>query len=266
MSASNSLLQVDPVWVWGVPFAPWTLAQTVDGVERLVEAGRPIYFLTINLHSAMLATENTAFRAAIDSAAFVVADGMPLVWASWLRPVRLPERVTGADLFPALCERAALKGYRVFFLGGPPGVGAAAAAAFQARFPGLHVSGVESPPYGQTTPEEEEALLQRIRLARPHLLFAAFSQPKGEIWLLRNSPALEGTVCVQIGASLDFAAGRISRAPRWMQRAGLEWVFRLSREPRRLIGRYARNAAFVARMLMADCRVQNRNGQHQRGA
>lgn len=250
-----------PVWVWGVPFAPWTLPRTVDEVERLVEAGRPQYFMTVNLHTTMLAAEDPGMRAVVGGAAFVLADGMPMVWASRFRRPHLPGRVTGADLFPAVCERAAEKGYRVYFLGGPPGVGETAARSLVTRFPGLQVVGVESPPYRTPTAEEEQDQLNRIRAARPHLLFVAFGQPKGEVWVHKNSPALGGTVCVQVGAALDFAAGRISRAPRWMQRTGLEWVYRLSREPRRLAGRYARNAAFVARMLARGLTARGRRDE-----
>jgi N-acetylglucosaminyldiphosphoundecaprenol N-acetyl-beta-D-mannosaminyltransferase len=242
----------DPVWVWGVPFVPWTLARTVDEVGARIDAGRPSYFMTVNLHTVMLIHEEPALRGVVDGAAFVLADGMPIVWASRLRRPALPARVAGADLVPALCERAARLGHRVFFLGGGPGVGAAAAEKLTARFPGLRVVGIESPPFRPTTPGEDAELLDRIRAARPHLLFVAFGQPKGELWVHRNCPALDGTVCVQVGGSLDFAAGRISRAPRWMQRTGLEWCYRLSREPRRLFVRYARNAAFVVRMLVAD--------------
>ncbi len=258
MSVPDSSPSLAPVVVWGVPFAPFTLEQTVDEVERMVEAGQPRFFMTVNLHTAMLAAEDPALRAAVDASAFVVADGMPLVWASRLQPRRLPERVTGADLFPALCERAAKKGYRVFFLGGPPGVGDEAARNLSNRFAGLQVVGVESPPYRPATPQEEAELLDQIRAARPHLLFLAFSQPRGEIWVHQNCAALGGTVCTQIGAAIDFAAGRISRAPRWMQKTGLEWAYRLSREPRRLFTRYARNAAFVVRMVLSDLRNRSR--------
>ena len=262
MTVSDPLPAQVPVWVWGVPFVPWTLSRTVDEVERLIGAGGARYFMTVNLHTAMLVSEDPAVRAAVDGAAFVVADGMPLVWASRVRGPRLPERVTGADLFPALCARAAQKGYRVFFLGGPPGVGAAAAENLSARFPGLQVVGTESPPYRPLTAREEGELLDRVRGARPHLVFVSFSQPKGELWTHQNSSALSGAVCVNIGAALDFAAGRIRRAPRWMQRTGLEWMYRLAREPRRLFTRYARNAAFVARMLLTE--LTNRNRRRNR--
>lgn len=241
-----------------MPFVPWTLGQTVDEVERLIGSCRPAYFMTVNLHTTMLIHDVPEMRAVAAGAAFINADGMPLVWASRLRRRRLPERVAGADLVPALCERAARNGHRVFFLGGAPGVGERAAANLQARFPGLNIAGIESPPYRPMTVQEEAELLERIRAARTHLLLVAFGQPKGELWVHRHSPALPGTVCVQIGGSLDFAAGRINRAPRWMQRTGLEWVYRLAQEPRRLIGRYARNAAFVGRMLFSDFQDRGR--------
>ena len=242
----------EPVRVWGGAFAPWTLARTVDEVDRLVRAGGPTYFVTANLHTLMVADADPGMRAALDGAAFVLADGMPIVWAARLKGRRLPGRVTGADLLPALCERAARDGHRVFFLGGPPGVADEAAQRLTARFPGLDVVGTESPPYRPPTPAEEDELAGRIRAARPDLLFVAFSQPKGDVWTCRNHRRVGVPVCVNIGASLDFAADRIARAPRWVQQAGLEWVYRLANEPRRLGGRYARNAWFLARMAAAD--------------
>jgi N-acetylglucosaminyldiphosphoundecaprenol N-acetyl-beta-D-mannosaminyltransferase len=162
-----------------------------------------------------------------------VADGMPLVWAArWLR-TPLPERVTGVDLLPALCERAALRGHRVFFLGGAPGVAEEAATRLRQRFPGLQIVGMESPPYRELTSEERQQQQERIRAARPDLLFVAFGQPKGEFWIAEHCEALGVPVSVQIGASLDFVAGRVLRAPRWLQRLGLEWAYRLWRASRR---------------------------------
>ena len=175
-------------------------------------------------------------------AAFILADGAPLVWGSRLRGSPLPECVAGSDLIFHLCEEAAREGFRVFLLGGGEGVAEEAARRLVDRYPGLQVVGVECPPFREPTPEEEEALLDRIRMARPDLLFVAFGQPKGERWIVRHFERLAVPVSVQVGASLDFAAGRVRRAPRWMQKTGLEWAFRLSLEPRRLLGRYAGNA------------------------
>jgi N-acetylglucosaminyldiphosphoundecaprenol N-acetyl-beta-D-mannosaminyltransferase len=237
-----------PVWVWGLPLAPLTSADVVDRVDELIRAGVPSYFITANVHYAMLTARAARLADVNRKAAFVVADGMPLVWASrWLR-TPLPERVTGVDLLPALCERAALRGHRVFFLGGAPGVAEAAAERLCERFPALQIVGVESPPYRQLSPEERQQQHDRIRAARPDLLFVAFGQPKGEYWIDENCEALGVPVSVQVGASLDFVAGRVLRAPRWVQRVGLEWAYRLWREPSRLAVRYLHNGLFALAM------------------
>jgi N-acetylglucosaminyldiphosphoundecaprenol N-acetyl-beta-D-mannosaminyltransferase len=241
-----------PVCVWGVPLAPWTFRQSLDRIECLIRERKPTYFITANLHYAMLTERDPRLAGVNRRAAFLLADGAPLVWAARLRGRRLPERVTGADLVPALCERAAARGYRVYLLGGAPGVGEEAARRLRQRFPGVPIVGVEAPPFRDPSPEEHVRLLARIRAARPDLLFVAFGQPKGELWLAANCEALGVPVSVQIGASLDFLAGRVARAPRWVQRLGLEWAYRLSREPGRLTLRYARNALFGARMLAGD--------------
>ncbi len=237
------------VWIWGVPYAPFTVAEAVAAVSELIRAGRPSFFITAPTHYAMLTEQCADLREINERAAFIVADGKPLVWASRMQGEPLPERVAGSDLIFHLCEEAANKGYRVFLLGGAEGVADEAARRLVERYPGLKIVGTECPPFRPTTPEEEEAMLDRIRNAEPDLLFVAFGQPKGERWILRHYEALGVPVSVQVGASLDFAAGRVHRAPRWMQKSGLEWVFRMAQEPRRLAGRYARNAWFVARRM-----------------
>lgn len=243
---------IDDVVIWRTHFARWTLSQTVHEIDRLIQAGVPSQFITANLHTLMLADGDPEMKAAMDGAAFVLADGMPIVWAARLKGCRLPERVAGSDLLPALCEHAAQKGYRVFFLGGLPGVGEVAAERLTAKFPDLQIVGIESPPFRPLNPQEEKELVDRIRAARPHILFVAISQPKGDIWCYRNRRRVEVPVCVNLGASLDFVAGRVRRAPRWMQRVGLEWLHRISREPLRLTGRYTRNALFLTRMIAID--------------
>lgn len=241
-----------PVWVWGLPLTPVTFGQTLDLIDQLVRAGKPQYFITANLHYAMLTAHDPRLPAVNDKAAFIVADGMPLVWASRWREGRLPERVAGSDLVPAMCERAARRGYRLFFLGGAPGVGDEAARRMVERFPGLQVAGVEVPPFRALSADEEGQMLDRIRAARPDILFVAFGQPKGEVWMAEHSQALGVPVSVQIGATFDFLAGKVQRSPRWLQRVGLEWAYRLSREPGRLASRYSRNALFASRMLARD--------------
>ena len=252
MSTNSRHDDLRPVWVWGLPLAPLTFAETLDQVDDLIRAGRPGYFITANLHYAMLTAQDPRLPEVNRRAAFLLADGMPLVWASRYRPRQLPERVAGSDLVPALCARAAERGHRVFLLGGAPGVAEEAARRLCAHSPSLQIVGIEVPPFREPTAQEKAQLLARIRAARPDLLFVAFGQPKGELWLAENCEALGVPACVQIGATLDFIAGRVRRAPRWIQRVGFEWAYRLYREPRRLASRYASNFVFVARMAALD--------------
>jgi N-acetylglucosaminyldiphosphoundecaprenol N-acetyl-beta-D-mannosaminyltransferase len=240
--------------IWGLPLAPWTREQAADAVMALVGSGGPSYFITANVHYAMLSERDPALRAINERAAFLLADGAPLVWASRYGTAPLPERVAGSDLIYDLCERSAARGLGIFLLGGEPCVAEAAGRRLEILYPGLRIVGIEAPPFRAPTPGEHEALLHRIRRAAPDLLFVAFGQPKGEYWLSENLPALGDVVGVQVGASLDFVAGRIPRAPRLVQKIGMEWGYRMWREPSRLAPRYARNAAFILRSLARDAR------------
>ncbi len=257
----SDTIDQERVWVWGVPFAPVTRDQAVEAVLRLIAAGRPSFFITAPTHYAMLTESHPDLRSINERAAFIVADGAPLVWASRRLGTPLPERVAGSDLIYHLCEAAAKSGLRVFLLGGVEGAADEAARRLAERYPGLQVVGTECPPHRGMTADEEASLLERIRQARPDMLFVAFGQPKGERWIMQHLDALGVPVSVQVGASLEFAAGRIRRAPRWMQQSGLEWAFRLSLEPRRLAGRYARNAWFIVRMLLRDRKRRHKPGR-----
>src|SRR5262249_30712511 len=190
-------------------------------------------------------------RVAYDRAACVPADVMPLVWLSRLGPRPLPERVAGCDLIYGICERAARKGYRIYLIGAGPGIADEAAAKLEQKYPGLTIAGVECPPYRQLTAAEEREQIDRIRAARPDVLFVAFGQPKGEFWIAERLDRLGVPVCIQVGATLDFVAGRVKRSPRWMQKTGLEWVYRMLQEPRRLARRYLDNMLFMVRAVFA---------------
>jgi N-acetylglucosaminyldiphosphoundecaprenol N-acetyl-beta-D-mannosaminyltransferase len=253
------------VWIWDVPFSPMTRAEAAEAVMALVGAGRPSMFITANTHYAMLCHENPELRAVNSRAAFVLADGAPLVWASRWKATPLPERVAGSDLIFDICRLAEDRGYRPFLLGGEEGVAEAAARRLVARFPGLQIAGTACPSPVEVAARGGDDLIERVRASRPDLLFAALGQPKGELWLDRNLERLGVPVCVQIGASLDFVAGRVSRAPRWVQRIGMEWAYRMSLEPRRLGPRYARNARFLMAMVAGDLAGWAR-GRKARGA
>jgi N-acetylglucosaminyldiphosphoundecaprenol N-acetyl-beta-D-mannosaminyltransferase len=222
------------------------MSETLARIDDMIGHGQPRFVITANLNYAMLAASDMRLRDAVRKAAFIVADGMPLVWAARWKGRTLPQRVTGADLVPALCGLAAAKGYRVLILGGAPGVAAAATARLLSSFPGLRLLAMEAPVFRRLGNEVNVALIGRIRHARPDLLLLACSQPEGELWLAENCENLGVPACVQIGAAVDFVAGRVRRAPRWIQRLGLEWLYRLGREPRRLGPRYWRNALYLA--------------------
>jgi N-acetylglucosaminyldiphosphoundecaprenol N-acetyl-beta-D-mannosaminyltransferase len=242
----------DTVNVWGLPLARLNRDQTVEAVDRLIERRQPSFFITANLHYAMLSAQDSRLAEVNRTAAFLVADGTPMVWYSRLLGRPLPERVAGSDLIYQLCGRAAERGHRVYFLGGRPGVAADAATTLTWMNPGLRVVGVDAPNLDLFSEEEHRRLIERIRDARPDLLFAALGQPKGELWLAKNLEALAVPACVQVGASLDFVAGTAARAPLWMQRFGLEWLHRLLGDPRRLGPRYARNAWFLLGAVTRD--------------
>ena len=231
--------------VWGLPLARMTRRETVDTVMGLIEAGRPSFFITANTHYAMLTAERPDLRALNDRAAFVVADGAPLVWASKRGGRPLPERVAGSDLIYDLCRRAAETGRSVYFLGGAEGIAEEAARKLQGLYPGLRVVGTASPSPGDLAGEGVRRVIEAVRLASPDLLIGAFSQPKGELWLDEHLERLGVPVCVQLGASLDFVAGRVRRAPVFFQKAGLEWAYRIYTDPARLAPRYAKNALFL---------------------
>lgn len=241
-----------PVWVWGLPLSPFTFVETLDAVESLIARGEPSYFITANLRYAMLTDRTPRLSEVNRRAAFITADGMPLVWASRQTDRPLPERVAGSDLVPAICERAARHGWRIFLLGGEQNVAEDAARNLVLRFPGLRIVGTESPPFRPLTQVEHAQLLERVHTARPHLLFVAFGQPKGELWLAEHIDELRVPVCAQVGATLDMIAGRVRRAPGLVQRVGMEWAWRIATDPRRLAPRYAEDVSFLARKVFTS--------------
>jgi N-acetylglucosaminyldiphosphoundecaprenol N-acetyl-beta-D-mannosaminyltransferase len=259
----------DRVSIWGVPLARLTYQETLDEVECLIRRREPAFFVTANLHYAMLSNRHERLRSANDRAAFLVADGMPMVWYSRITGRPLPERVAGADLIHMLLHRAADRGHKVFLLGGTKNVAQEVARISQKRYPSLRIVGLEAPMIDQLSPHEHERLIARIRRARPDLLLVAFGQPKGELWLADNCQALGVPACVQLGASFDFLAGRIRRAPRWLGRIGGEWLYRIASEPKRMIPRYFQDALFlftaIARDLVSMWRTDDRRHRKREG-
>jgi len=214
------------------------------------------YVVTPNVDHAVMFQENEELRRAYVEAGLVLADGAPLVLASrWLgKP--LPERVAGSDLVPALFDATSADSpLRVFLLGGAPGVAERASANLAARWPAVTVVGTASPPkVFENDAAQNAAILARIAKECPDVVLVGLGAPKQELWVWRHRRAIAAPVVLCIGATIDFLAGERSRAPRWMRRAGLEWLYRLGTEPRRLGRRYARDAIIFPRLIWKEWR------------
>ncbi len=196
------------------------------------------YVCVTSVHGVMEARRDLDFRSILNSADIATPDGMPLVWALRSFGIANQQRVYGPELMLGLCEQAARLRHRVFLYGGHAETLDTLQAKLLDRFPALRIAGAYSPPFRDLTEEEHDEVLNRIRGAAPDLLFVGISTPKQERWMSAHQSALPGVVMVGVGAAFDFHAGRVPQAPAWVQRHGLEWFYRLTREPRRLWRRY----------------------------
>ncbi|HWB09698.1 MAG TPA: WecB/TagA/CpsF family glycosyltransferase [Pirellulales bacterium] len=224
------------------------------------EGSRPCrYVVTPNVDHVVLYQECDELRQAYSQASLVLADGAPVVAASRLIGRRLPERVAGSDLVPCLFHEAAWQRMplRVYLLGAAPGVGQQAAERMAAIWPRMEVVGVSSPPLGfERDVELNRDLVAEINACQPDLLLIGLGAPKQELWAHGHYQELAVPVALCIGATIDFLAGHRPRAPRWMRRAGLEWFYRVIREPRRLARRYARDAWHFPRLVWRELQSQ----------
>jgi N-acetylglucosaminyldiphosphoundecaprenol N-acetyl-beta-D-mannosaminyltransferase len=213
----------------------------VAAIEGWIAQGERQYVCVSGIHGVMESQRDDRLRAIHNAAGMVTPDGMPLVWLSRWKGFRYVERVYGPDLMLACCERSVAMGYRHYFYGGDAGVPEQLVARLQARFPGLEVVGGYSPPFRALTVQEDDEIVDRINAARPDVVWVGLSTPKQERWMSEHRDRVNAPVFIGVGAAFDFHAGLKPQAPLWMQRNGLEWLFRLCKEPRRLWRRYLRN-------------------------
>lgn len=219
------------------------LEETVRRCAQLVESGGPAQHVVVNAAKLVLLRRDPGLRAIVERCALVNADGQPIVWASRLLGDPLPERVTGIDLMERLLALAEERGYRVFVLGARAEVLERAVARLRERHPRLELCGYRD---GYFRDEASALVCAEIRAARPHILLVAMPSPRKEQWLARHLSELRVPFAMGVGGAVDVVAGMTRRAPGWMQRAGLEWLFRLLQEPRRLARRYlAANTRFL---------------------
>jgi colanic acid biosynthesis glycosyl transferase WcaI len=240
----------DAFEILGIRINSAPFASVLERVLRAPESGERLSLHFATAHTLVESRDDERLRSAL-SQGLVQPDGMPLVWLGRADGYRV-ERVCGPDFMPALMQQGIGHERKHFFYGGEPGVPEALAARMTARYPGLRVAGTLSPPFRALSAEEEESIIAQINAAAPDYVWVGLGTPKQDLWLAANRSRLQASALLAVGAAFDLLAGRRRRAPRWMQRTGTEWIYRLAMEPRRLAGRYTRvNARFV-RLLVED--------------
>lgn len=238
---------IQRVDVLGVGISAINMEMTLAEVTRWVEnAGPSRYVCVTGVHGVMESQSDPELLRIHNESGMTTPDGMPMVWAGRRAGADWMSRVYGPDLMLAVLERAAERGWKSFFYGGQEGVPEILAGRLSKRFPALEIVGTHSPPFRELTPAEDDAIIERINDSGADLVWVGLSTPKQERWMASHVGKLRAWVIFGVGAAFDIHAGTLPQAPLWMQRNGLEWVFRLVKEPRRLAKRYLRNnPAFV---------------------
>ncbi|WP_234414007.1 WecB/TagA/CpsF family glycosyltransferase [Ideonella sp. A 288] len=234
------------------------MRETVDRVEGFIASGRPHQHVVVNVDKLVKAARDPQLREIINACALVNADGMPVVWASRLLGRPLKERVTGVDLFEALMQRAAQRGWKVYLLGAREPVVAQVRALYSQRNPAVDVVGHRN---GYWPAGEDEAVAEAIRRSGAQLLFVAISSPRKEEFLSRWQQHMQVPFAMGVGGTFDVVTGAVQRAPVWMQRSGLEWFYRFLQEPRRMFRRYfIEDMAFIG-LLWTEWRTSRRDAR-----
>ncbi len=243
----NKITRTD---VLGVNVSAINMDQALATIKGWVDRRAAHYVCVTGVHGVMESHDDPSLRDIHNAAGLVTPDGMPLVWISRMRGFKHADRVYGPDLMLALCEASVNWGGRHFLYGGAEGVPELLAKKLKERFPGLNIVGTYSPPFRALTPQEDEEIVTMINASGADIVWVGLSTPKQERWMHAHIGRLAAPVMLGVGAAFDFHAGLKKQAPRWMQRSGLEWFFRMCTEPKRLWRRYMRNnPRFVGLML-----------------
>ncbi|MGH8935435.1 MAG: WecB/TagA/CpsF family glycosyltransferase [Acidimicrobiia bacterium] len=251
---STSLPRVD---VLGVGISAITMSMAVDQIGRWIESGQQHYVCVTGVHGVMESQSDPELLRIHNRSGLTTPDGMPMVWASRWAGAGQVERVYGPDLMLEVCDRAAELGWTSYFYGGREGVPEMLALRLSERFPGLKVVGTHSPPFRPLSEDEDRMLVEHINRADPDILWVGLSTPKQERWMASHLDRVRARVLIGVGAAFDIHAGLLPQAPRWMQRSGVEWLYRLYQEPGRLWRRYlANNPRFLARVVMSPPRLR----------
>ncbi len=239
--------------ILGVRVHALTMPRALQTLEAWIARREAQYVCVTPAHAVMSYRRDPALLRIANNSGLTTPDGMAIVWLLRWMGFRQVERVYGPDLLLAACQYGLERGWRHYFYGGAPGIPERLAQRLQARFPALQVAGLFSPPFRPLTPQEDAEAVERIRAAQPHIVWVGLGTPRQERWMAAHVARLDVPALIGVGAAFDFLSGAKPQAPRWMQRSGLEWLFRLGSEPRRLWRRYAEYplfAALVVRQLL----------------
>ena len=216
-----------------------TMQETLQEIEKIIKKNDSSYVVTPNVDHIVQLEKNQELRDVYANASLILTDGKPLIWISKLYGTPIKEKISGSDLFPLLCKLAAEKNYTMFFLGAAEDVARTAADNLIRKFPGLKVVGTYSPPFGFEKDEMEmNKIKSMINKTKPDILIVGLGCPKQELFMYHHCKELNVPISFGLGASLDFEAGNVKRAPKWMANNGLEWLYRITQDPKRMAKRY----------------------------
>ncbi len=216
-----------------------SMTEAVLNIEDLIKQGKKSYVVAVNTDVVIKAENDNYLKTIINEAEMVLVDGQPLVWVAKLLKCPVKAKISGSDLVPELCRKAADKGYTIFIIGGKEGVAKQAQKKLEEQYQGINVVGTYSPPLGFEKDEQELNQINRlVNQAHPDILIVCFGCPKQEKWIYENYLKYNAAVSICAGATVDFMAENIKRAPKWMREWGLEWFYRFLKEPRRMFKRY----------------------------
>lgn len=233
------------------------MPETIAAIEQMIVDDKKSYVVAINVDVVMKIENDSYLKQVVDNADMVLVDGKPLVWISKLHGRPLKAKISGSDLVPLLCEVAAQKKYTIFIIGGKEGVAEQTKRKLEAKLPGIQIVGTYAPPFGFEKDEKElDKINQMISDVHPDLLIACLGCPKQEKWIYENIAKYDAKVSVCAGATVDFLAGNVKRAPKWMSEHGFEWFYRFLQEPKRMFKRYFIDDFAIIRLVFKYWKVE----------
>jgi N-acetylglucosaminyldiphosphoundecaprenol N-acetyl-beta-D-mannosaminyltransferase len=250
------LHQPTRVNILGVGISAVNMDQAIKSIHQWIEDRDPHYVCVTPAHSIMDCYYNPDLQPIFNQSGLTTPDGMSVVWTLRLMGHKHVERVYGPDLMRALCKQSLEYGYRHYFYGGAPGVVEELSEQLVADYPGLQIAGHYSPPFGAVSEQEEKQIIEHIRALKPDILWVGISSPRQELWMAEHIDKLDVPALIGVGAAFDFLSGRKPQAPKWIQRSGLEWLYRFIKEPGRMWPRYSRYPLFLLLLIAQALRIK----------